>query len=208
MRFLALCVIPALVLLGGVVPGVRAEQAGMTNKDALFPLELGTLWKYQITELDEEGKTIRTRAGTSQVVGVHLIDGKRWFNVFEMGYGFWVRNTPLGMEEADISLDEETMQLKTRAPRLFFKYPAMKGETYDLDEELDDYKMVVTDVKQKVTVPAGTYECVVYDVMEGGEPSNRFYLAPGIGLVKFQQSAEMTESGRAEVIEMTSFTRP
>lgn len=205
MRFILVCISVAFM------PSVTTAQVKVADSDSLpplFPLELGSEWRYQIIEVDEEGKAIRKRLGTSQVVGVHIISGKRWFSVFEMGYGFWVRNTAEGLEEADIQLDEDTMQLKATPPRLFFKYPAKENETYAFDPEFDEQKMVVKSVERKVTVPAGEFSCVVYELMEGDKLSSRFYVVPGTGIVKFYQSADLTESGNAEVIEMTGFTRP
>ena len=186
----------------------QAERADAGDGAPLFPLQLGSQWRYQITEVDEEGKIIRKRTGTSQVVGEHIISGKRWFCVFELGYGFWVRNTAEGLEEADIHLDEDTMQLKATSPRLFFKYPVKENETYVIDPEFDDQKMVVKSVDRKVTVPAGEFNCVVYEIMDGDELTSRMFVAPGKGLIKFYQPAEITESGNAEVIEMSGFTRP
>ena len=178
------------------------------NAPPLFPLELGSEWRYHITEVDKEGKAIRKRSGTSKVVGVHIFGGKRWFSVFELGYGFWVRNTAVGLEEADIQLDEGTMQLKTTSPHLFFRYPAKENDAYVIDPEFDEQKMVVESIERKVRVPAGEFNCVVYDLMEGDALSIRFYVAPGTGIVKFYQPADLTESGNAEVVEMTGFTRP
>ena len=107
MRFILVCISVAFM------PSVTTAQVKVADSDSpppLFPLELGSEWRYQIIEVDEEGKAIRKRLGTSQVVGVHIISGKRWFSVFELGYGFWVRKTAEGLEEADIQLDEDTMQ--------------------------------------------------------------------------------------------------
>lgn len=72
---------------------------------------------------------------------------------------------------------------------LTFAYPAEVGHTYEADG--DPY--VILDLAREITVPAGTFTCVLYETIfsDGDDPDfsvrTRYFLAPGVGLVRMEE---------------------
>ena len=170
----------------------------------LLPFKLGAEWIYACKTVDKGGRVTKTET-KSHVVGVHLLNNQRWYYVYEFDYGFWVRNSKQGALEADIALDEESLQLKLQSPRLFFKFPVKKGETYDLKTPDLESKMRIAEVDAKLELPAGKFECIVYEVLEDNKVASRMWLAPGVGLVKFE--LELID-GEAETHELVKYSIP
>jgi len=117
--------------LSAFVLACASVSADDVKPESLFPFKLGTEWIYASKTFDKEGRVTKSQ-GKSQIVGVHLFNNQRWYYVYEFGFGFWVRNGKDGAYQADLAWDEETLQLKLQSPRLFFKFPVKKGETYVL----------------------------------------------------------------------------
>lgn len=196
MRLLAVI---ALTLSFGLCP-VRAQEKAPPKEPAkppkkveeFYPLAIGSTWKYQTKVFDEDGETTETKTDVSTVKGVYDLKEGRFYCVEEFGWSFWSRNTPAGVVDTDIEIDEETQQFKTtRKPSLFYKYPVKPGDKYDIDlnDGEDPFnRMEIEAVAQEISVPAGKFKCIVYALyeIEGNFLFNRTYFAPGVGPVKYE----------------------
>jgi hypothetical protein len=80
---------------------------------------------------------------------------------------------------------------------LTLPYPTQKGHQYQADGA--DYEVIAID--REVTVPAGTFQTVVYEITEqySDDPMDkdrqRFFMAPGVGLVRWEMDVP-NEDGR------------
>ena len=69
---------------------------------------------------------------------------------------------------------------------LTMPYPVEAGHRYEADG--DSYKVLAT--AESIKVPAGTFECVVYEILiedNDYRARNRYYMAPGVGLVRWEE---------------------
>ena len=94
--------------------------------------------------------------------------------------------------------------------QLLFPYPTKKGHTYKVGE----VTWKVLDETREVTVPVGSFKCVVYQSVHttGNEEHwsrDRVYLAPGTGLVKMEIDAYRNGKWVLDTWdELVSFTLP
>ena len=192
-----------LLFMSTFCSAIVAQEAREPKPKSLFPLEIGTEWTYA-SYIEKEVKDEKLK---SKVVGKHLFGDQLWYCIDEFDYAIWVRNTSEGEEEAEVSIDEETQLLKVDRSFLFFKYPAMPGETWRTYEMEDGtwQRMQLKEVDVKLEVPAGKFECLLYELVEGGKVIIRFHIAPGIGIVKFETTPAYSESGKSEHEELTSY---
>lgn len=189
------------------------EQAATERIAIEFPL--GKSWIYR--RVDDDGKPDSERPDdATQVVGVHLLDGQQWMAWRELGFGIWSRVDEEGLHEALVEHDEETELLKFKESHLFMKYPTEVGDKLNLSfstEEDNGYRteMRTIELNKSVTVPAGTYQCVVYELWQtdpdmGPQPQfgMRYYLDPRVGVVRIDESLYDENGGfmRVELVKI------
>ncbi|HPO63214.1 MAG TPA: hypothetical protein PK762_09040 [Candidatus Kapabacteria bacterium] len=98
-----------------------------------------------------------------------VINNEKWFNYGSMKNredGLWLR-----------FYSDKT---KKWEEELRYKYPAVVGEQYS--DSLDLVKVIA--INEKVTVPAGTFNCYVYRMPLFEDNYMDFYLCPGVGHIK------------------------
>ncbi|MCH7728299.1 MAG: hypothetical protein IH991_17740 [Planctomycetes bacterium] len=134
-----------------------------------------------------------------------------WYCLDEFGIGVWARNSPDGHVKAYISFDDVASLLSVESTALLFKSSAKVGESWKLKpddpdgiEQPNNQRIVVAKVDHPTKVPAGEFSCVVF---EFDAASTRFYVAPGIGIVKYEYPTGLLGDGNSEVFELTKFER-
>lgn len=172
---------------------------------AIQPRTEDAKWVY-ISWWFEDGEKVRGGIVNEEVVETMMLEGKRCFNIKttfdfrtpeEMSNGKeltkdnWFFNWEMLDEQGSYNFDVPEGDETARPGRLSdleltLPYPVEKGHTH----EAEDKAWVVLDTARKVTVAAGSFECVVYqcEFIEGEEEDwyqNRLYMAPGVGLVKY-----------------------
>jgi len=195
-------------------PNDKENQGRTSSSKDLIPLDLGNRWVYLKTTKDDNGTVIGHSEAQSRVVGVHHFSDEEWYCLDEFGFGVWTKNATEGHLEADVTFDKGTSLLAVDKTDLFFKYPAKVGDSWKLNtgepdglESRDEQTIKVAKVDHPTIVPAGEFSCVVYELVEFGAASTRFYVAPGTGIVKFEYPTGLLGDGNSEVFELTKFER-
>lgn len=172
------------MLVFGCSTEPTTETGGSLPTQPLFPLTIGTRWTYDRVDSVEfttdtllnsfhstvsfgvladtvggNGITWAVLDNTSDIVG-GLISGHEYFA--NLVGGTWEWPVPAGAGGLGTGLP----------PSLFFPYPTTKGATSNFGIT------VVLSTDSTLTVPAGTFHCIVY-----AEERDRVFVAPGVGVV-------------------------
>lgn len=158
----------AFILLAVILfASACSESSSPSNKKLeILPLEIGNKWEYK-TSLEGEINDM-----TAMIFKDTIINNERWFNyggcllMINREDGLWLR-----------FYDDITNKW---IEELRYKYPAVAGEQYS--DSLDFVK--VLSVNERITVPAGTFNCYVYRIPLFEDNYMDFYLCPGIGGIK------------------------
>lgn len=168
-----------------------AEPKTIKKSKEFYPLTLGNTWTYETVTVAEDGTKGKPKEDISKIKGVYDLPEGRFFCVEEFETAFWSRNTPKGLEDTDIEIDEETLQVKTaRKPSIFYKYPVKVGDKYVIELNLGEdpfNKMEIRAIDEEVKVPAGTFKCIDYTLLniEDNSLSVRTWFCPGVGAIKY-----------------------
>lgn len=150
----------SLIFVGMFATGalVSACDSGGGNdgdggQSALIPLNTGNSWTY---EVQDNGST---EQATLEITRSVTIDEEQHY---EMDPGIDQYETD--GEPFLVRLEEEELYV-TEEDLIGFplKYPAEDGEIYThTDDDGNEYRITVTD--QTITVPAGTFDCLQYEI--------------------------------------------
>jgi len=153
---------------------------GDEGQSALMPLKVGNSWTYEVPQGD--GSTEATLEITRSVT----IDDEQHY---EMDPGLDQYET-----------DGEPFLVRTEGDGVYvmeedlvgfpLKYPAEDGEIYTYtDDDGNEYRITITD--QTITVPAGTFDCLQYEIEfdgPGGESgfglSGSACISPDVGPIR------------------------
>jgi hypothetical protein len=156
----------------------QAESGGITIEEVVMSLEIGGVTCFQVKS------TYDWRSFMDRLLGVSLDAEDVWY--------YWEYVDASGSH--DHSVDSAEAAPKSLDDfELTLPYPVEVGHQYQIDTS--EYEVI--DVERVVESPAGTFKCVVYQILwdECNEPTReRLYLAPGVGVVRWEMD-EKTESG-------------
>lgn len=137
----------------------------------IIPLAIGHKWDYHTNIYDTTGNIVWNFNSSDIVIGDSTIENTKWFyfdknalyfSVLSDGYHYYNKY--------------ETDSLKNI---LVYKYPCNLGDTYSYYE--------VTKVDTQITVPAGTFKCIMYSLRMQTSMDFAyldFFIKPGVGIVK------------------------
>ncbi len=186
----------------------EAEQAPEPGAPTeLIPLAVGNEWVYEKT--GDGGSPVYTE----RVIGSILRNGQSWFLVrggedpgqrdSDEDWEYWTGNTAEGNADVEYSIANETMQGVFSEPFVYFRYPVGAGETYQLDDDLTEIQVVAVDAR--VTVPAGEFECILYQERLADTPDDEYmgswWVCPGVGVVR----SEWIHEGEVTVDVLRSY---
>jgi len=164
---------------------------------ALFPLEVGRYWKYQVKGKQE------SRAENSIAASLK-IGNTEWFESIEYGERFWIRNGKQGQVEAvnlygkgENAAVFENIDPKVIHEELMFKFPAEKGESWSTLDNTIRYEG-----KQIIKVPSGEYNCHMYSITQYAQTYSHSCIAEGVGIV---YSDNTLPDGGKEVSELVEW---
>ena len=172
---------------------------------SIIPLALGNTWTYQSEEIQADGTKKLLEDGDSGETIKAFFMNKQGASYYLSGedFGLWSNSTPRGNEDAIIEISEESLKLELiDKPTVYFQYPVKKGTKYDLHfgQQLDDEAfstMTVAELDVKITVPAGTFSCIKYEMREKstGMLETVDYVSPGTGLIRNEYYVEGKVAG-------------
>jgi len=139
--------------------------------EPLFPLEPGLFWEYEVSGSKPE-KVVN---GIANSITINDIT---WYIMFEYDEIFIIRNGELGQMEAAPLFDKDGKSTGKHREFLVFKYPVTIGESY-----LSNDQKVTVEKKHTVSTPAGSFECIVYNIDLGNGDYSRSCIKVGVGII-------------------------
>lgn len=156
------------------------DKDGSSTEGVIMPLSEGNQWGFVDTEYDSLGAVQRTGVALMTIIKDTLIEDEVWYRatmawdttaIDDWGLytnrqsGLWI------MEPGD-------------SPELFLKYPVIVGDAYYIDDAHGRMVVVATDTV--ITVPHGTYSCILYHYVDAddGEVEEAHFMCPNVGWVR------------------------
>ena len=179
------------LLLRGSLAGLLVACAGDENPfsaSALYPLAPGRYWVYQHSETDPLSHQVTVTTDTQRVLDDTVINGTTWYRMsrsetlgLNAGREYFT-NRPDGLWA--LTLDSDTVSfLPQNLERLYFRYPARTGDSYEVDPWQFTYPFTVTSTDDHCPSLDGT-RCIRYDDRSSFRTEAVFHIAPGVGLVQ------------------------
>ncbi|MES2765302.1 MAG: hypothetical protein V4642_05510 [Bacteroidota bacterium] len=162
----------------GVLAGCKSSTTEPdTTPKTIMPLKTGNSWVYKSYTIEPNtGLKIDTKRDFTTTVGAEtLVNGEKWFSISN----FIMPNN----DEVMVQLKADGLWLTVDdLPGLLFKYPAQLNSTFTNPGGM----VTVVSTSAKVESGGKNYTCYHYKIQEEVADSDiNFYVAPGIGLVKY-----------------------
>lgn len=146
----------------------------------LIPFKLNNSWEYVHFFYDTSGNVISLDTTITQVVKDTVISGIRFYKYGNYSIDHYTTKED-GIWLYEFHLDS------TEEHSLYFKYSCKKGDTYPFILGRPHAVVSILSTNQSVQVEAGTFSCILYRFdLEGLDSYLNIYIAPGIGIVKYE----------------------
>lgn len=152
-------------------------EGGDDVPDSLFPLSKGTTWTAEVRFGSSSSDPVRLVAEVTDAQEATL--SSDLFPIYATGITFSERDDGLILETETRTSGGEGIR------SMFLKYPAEPGDSYLYTQSKLNWDVDVSE-ETRVTVPAGTFDCIVYTIRNdefGGD--HRVWIAPGVGPVRW-----------------------
>lgn len=155
--------------------------------DNLIPFKLNNSWEYVHFLYDSSGNVISLDTAITQIVKDTVISGIRFYKY--------------GINSIDhYTTKEDGVWLyffhfvdSTEEHSLYFKYPCKNGDTYSFTLGRPHALVSIISTNQSVEVEAGIFTCILYRFdLEGLDSYINIFIAPGIGIVKYENYQKRT----------------
>lgn len=197
-----------LIIIGLLLIAANPKDSTYINeKLEIYPLKIGNSWTYQEYIYHGDSIHFKSKEVIVKIVKDSLINNNIYFL---KDYDGDQSNTLSINKEDGFYLNEPYQSIADL--QLFYKYPCKIGEKWrnkllDIDPK---YKplTVVKSLDNKITVPYGTIECILYET----ESKNRIgrsnflyilyqiYVKPGLGVVKVIVSNKNEINGNYKIV--------
>jgi hypothetical protein len=183
----------------------------------LVPTAAGTRWTYQLSDSVELGSPAVAAPAFADVVLSRdtLVGLERWTAAVDTAHVFTITPAPFLANRRD-GLFEFSPQGTPGVPRtgydiqfLRFPYPTRVGVRFRIGDA------VVSSVDTVVTVPAGAFHTLRYDLSARDGTTESYFIAPGTGVVmrvsfpiQQRDASGAVVSRMREVARLAAFTRP
>lgn len=186
-----------MTLLGGCSTsntlGTDYSQTG------IVPLAVGNSWTYVVSSYDSIPGVTTTDSMTLSVPADSVMFGKRFYLLYGAHY---VTNTDSGLIKYNGTHDNFVDF------RMYYQYPTVRGATFSWLQAGSAY---VESVDTLVSVVAGSFHCIHYQIRMHMRPYEDDYVCPNIGLVKrityiyfpYPLSAELRGTSTSELQRYT-----
>ncbi len=139
--------------------------------EPLFYFHAGSSWTYKVESKENHQVT-------NKVTEVMTVDGQNWYKLIEYGETFWVANKEHGQFEAINFFEDNPTQISKAEEVLVYKFPAKIGETWGNNDSPTTYLGIKT-----IIVPAGEFECHMYNIDMGNGNYSKSCIAKNVGVV-------------------------
>jgi hypothetical protein len=154
------------------------------NKE-IMPVAVGNYWTFYKYEWRNSNiDTVNIKDSVTNIVTEKIeFNGQDWF---KLGSGYLYHNGSLGLIRM---VYDSTQPLKAINEYLYIQYPVKVGDVFVSGEQQDTMAVINTD--KIITVPAGTFHCVDFQITSKVYDYKEYhsYMSPGVGQVMFQYVA-------------------
>lgn len=170
----------------------------------IMPLTVGNQWTFRVARYDAQGQFNGFEKEINTVKGVFELPQGKFYAFEKSGITLYHSYLKEGIGDTVLDISDETALMEYKyGPDLCYRFPARAGDSYisirkDDHQPYERCRVVATDVR--VEVPAGTFQCIQYNyelVDEDGGISVQ-YVAPGVGLVRFENLDTETKVKRSQ----------
>ncbi|OGU12600.1 MAG: hypothetical protein A2X61_13850 [Ignavibacteria bacterium GWB2_35_12] len=152
----------------------------------LIPLSEGNFWTYDNYYFRKTGKdTIYYADSITLHLGKRIkLNNEDWYQ-WGLKY-FDFANVCSNKKNGLYNITDDSLHnFQINKALLFFKYPTKLGDEWY--NEFDEGILQTVNLEEVITVPAGTFKCIHYRRKDLGKyPNSGFFIAPGIGIIKFE----------------------
>jgi len=166
----------------------------------ILPLKTGNTWQYSYQTLDSGGHAVDTASVIMSVVRFDSIGSFKGYII--RGFYFWFINPVVFANRTD-GLYTANMPpfISDPAPPPVIErtiaYPTFSGDTLTYS----GYLLKTRSVNQKITVKAGYFTCIVYDIIKDNRNLGEIWMTPNIGIIKSRQQVGLA----TEVHELQTY---
>ena len=177
------------------------EEPPRFDTELLMPLDSANEWTYQTVQTNPtpDGSSATTSGRVAfEITGTQRL-GQTDFAVLDVRsddldvpftFGGYLRNSNEGLVKLPPTADEQFV----------FRYPFGFDASYTvptIGSLTGSSEVILSD--QRISVPAGTFDCYVYTIITPGRPAQRDAYAAGLGLVHREIEGEI-------VMELLTYT--
>ncbi len=149
------------------------DPTGPNQGGEIYPMAIGNTWTYEVVDFDTSGIEESRDTIWTTVVRDTVIEGETWYVTESL-------DDEDGIHLSYCTSRSDGFWADWPEEQLYYKYPANVGDRYMVDEDT----VVVESLSESVTVPAGQFNCVRYNVRDNMFPlSTNSWLSPEVGLV-------------------------
>ncbi len=179
--------IPFLILLLTTTFPACKEEAGVPSipaEDAILPLTTNNSWNFLRRGIDSNGVTVDSSLLSMTVGQPDTLGTEEAYPVSNFPFVF-IDPGPLLWANRTGGL-YNVIPGPTPPSRAFvrvFQYPTAMCDSL----RFSGHTIVTASVTEMVTVPAGSFRCVRYDIFQSGTLRGQLFVAPNVGIVKSWQ---------------------
>lgn len=164
-----------------------SEEPGQYDSSyGILPLKTGNTWEYFQQTLDTNGYAIDTSSIIMSVTGPDSIGSFKGYRI--RGFFFWIvnpivfANYPDGLYTANGPLLVVISGSPTNIERAI-AFPTFPGDTLTYS----GFLIKTRSVNQPITVKAGNFNCIVYDIIKDNHNLGEIWMTPEVGIIKARQ---------------------
>lgn len=204
----------ALVLLLTTVTGCGSSTQVVPASKSIWPLAVGNWWIGEVTSYDDSWRITGNRLDTISIDSSVEINGETWFFSKQM-WNTGDLPTALFTNRLDGLYRRDTT---AAAPQLRLKYPAVTGDTFNLQTISNDHFYLgrVDTVGSLTNTPIGLLDCGVFRFVGFWRASDRIsysvspmeFYSPGVGPVMcgyFEEDRRTPSMTHQEIWRLVSY---
>ncbi len=137
----------------------------------IVPLDIGHKWEYHNIIYDSSGSILSDFNTSSTIIDDTTIESTKWF--------YFDKNAVYFSTFSDGYHTYDKYEVDSLKNTLVYKYPCNAGDIYS--------KYLVSKVDTQITVPAGSFKCILYSVRLKTQMEFEYrdiFVKPGVGVVK------------------------
>ncbi len=167
---------------------------GNVDSNILIPFKVGNNWEYKGIYYDTLGNVIDTHNTVEQIIKDTIISNMHFYTYDNWGVYYTIKEDGVWMYLF--------YQNGTEEHYLYDKYPCKTNDTYSFPFGRPPAIVTVLSTNQSIQVEAGTFSCILYHFQFDSLNSyNNIYIAPGIGIIKYEHFQGRQSSTAYKTIE-------